>query len=230
MDKRTLLGKREYVMKDGNSFQVKIYQKSNNRGLSIRVVYGEMEAYVSSRTTFTDLDKFVTKVYNTKRNCIVNRPFMKEDVYIYLLGDKKYFTNDPSKKNDSNFFYIPKNCKDPLTRYKKLFLEWITPRVKQIGQRMGKDLTDWKIRTGLFLSFYGVCFPVKHQMKFDYRLFAYKEEIIDSVIYHEISHIYEIHHNDRFYKIVKLYCPEYDRLNSYIDQGRFEGEVDHYVF
>ncbi len=230
MDKRKFLGKRTYTMKDGVTFDANIYRKSTNRGMTIRVVYGEMEVYISTSTTFSSMDKFVASAYNKFKGRIVNRPFMKENIYVYVLGKKKYFTYDSKYKDHPDYFYLPANTKDPITRYKKLFLEYLKPRVIEIGKRMGRDLSDYIIRTGLFLSYYGVCFPTKKQFKFDYRLFAYKPEIMDSVIIHEIAHTYEIHHNERFYTIVKMYCPDYDKLNSEIDAGRFEGELDNYVF
>ncbi len=229
MDKRIYIGQREYHMTDGNSFVAKIYRKSNNRGISIRAVYGEMEIYISTYTSFSDMDKFVSSAYNKFKGKILNRPFMKENVYIYMLGKKRYFTYDPSKKDDPNYFFLPMNTKDPLTRYKKLFLIYLRERVNLLGKKMGRDLSSYIIRTGLFLSYYAVCFPTKHQFKFDYRLFAYKPEIMDSVIIHEIAHTYEIHHNERFYTIVKLYCPRYDYLNRQIENGKFEGEYQDYV-
>lgn len=230
MDKRQYLGTRTYDMSDGNHFEAKLYRKSNNRGITLRAVYGEMEAYVSTYTSLATLDRFIQTSYPKYANRILNRPFMKEGVYVYILGKKRYFSYDIKDKNDPHYFYLPSNTKDPLTRYKKMFLEYLQPRVVEIGRRMGKDLTSYRIRTGLFLSYYAVCFPTKKQFKFDYRLFAYKPEIMDSVIIHEIAHTYEIHHNNRFYTIVKMYCPNYDKLNREIENGRFEGEIDNYVF
>lgn len=229
MDKRKYLGSREYHMSDGNSFVAKIYQKTNGRGLSIRAVYGEMEIYVAPKVTFAMMDKFVSSAYSKYRDHILNRPFMKENVYIYMLGKKKYFTSDPTKKNHPDYFYVSPNTKDPLVRYKKLFLDYLQTRVVYLGKKMGKDLSSYIIRTGLFLSYYAVCFPTKKQFKFDYRLFAYKSEVMDSILIHEIAHTYELHHNDRFYTIVKMYCPLYDRLEHQIECGKFEGELDNYV-
>lgn len=230
MDKRIFLTTRTYRMPDGVTFTAKIYKKSNDRGMTLRAVYGEMEAYVSSRTNITDLDKFILKSYPKFSDRIMNRPFMIKDVYVYILGKKRYFSYDIKDKDDPSYFYIPSNTKDPITRYKKMFLEYLKPRLVEIGKRMGKDLSPYIVRTGLFLSYYAVCFPTKRQFKFDYRLFAYKPEIMDSVIIHEIAHTYEIHHNQRFYTIVKMYCPDYDKLNKEIERGRFEGELDNYVF
>jgi predicted metal-dependent hydrolase len=229
MDKRSFIGEREYLRKDGTTFKAKIYHKNNNNGITVRVVYGEMELYVSSYTTMSHLDEVVNRVALKYSDRILNRPFMKEGIYAYVLGKKRYFTNDVSLKDSDTFFYVPKTVKDPLTTYKKDFLAYIKPRVIALGTRMGVDLSLWKIRTGLFLTYYGVCFPTKHQLKFDYRLFAYQPAISDAIIYHEIAHTFDIHHDDRFYAIVKTYCPDYDALDEDIQAGRFEGRLDHYV-
>lgn len=230
MDKRELLETRPYTTKDGRSFTAKIYRKSNNRGLSMRIVYGEVEIYAGDYIPLSMIDRFVQTTVPKYPQRIVNRPFMVDGVYAYILGKKRYFTNNPAHKNDEEYFYVPSNVKDPITRYKAMFLKYLIPRVIEIGKTMGRDFSEWTIRTGLFLSYFAVCFPTKHQLKFDYRLFAYKPEISDSVIVHEISHTYEFHHNERFYRIVKLYCPNYDELDDEINCGRFEGRMDDYVY
>jgi hypothetical protein len=40
MDKRSFIGEREYLRKDGTTFKAKIYHKNNNNGITVRVVYG----------------------------------------------------------------------------------------------------------------------------------------------------------------------------------------------
>ncbi|MFA6861476.1 MAG: YgjP-like metallopeptidase domain-containing protein [Bacilli bacterium] len=230
MDKRKYLGYKTYSEPDGSQFTVNIYRKSNNNGVSLRIVYGQMEVYCSTYTNDYQIDHIVSVARKKYPDRIITRPYMKEGVYAYILGKKKYFTSDPKNMHNDTFFYVPSNVKDPVTRYKKLFLEYLKPHLVEVGKRMNQDLSDYKIRTGLFLSYYAVCFPTKRQFKFDYRLFAYKPEISDAIVIHEIAHTYEIHHNDRFYTIVKMYCPNYDELEKEINQGRFEGRIDNYVF
>jgi hypothetical protein len=228
MDKRNLIGERTYPLKDGSSFTAKIYYH-NARGLTLRIVYGTMELYVPRYATSAMIDKLVGIGLEKFPDRIINRPYLVPGVYAYVLGKKHYFSTDPKNKDSETYFYVPSNMKDPVTRYKKLFLDYVKPRAWEIGKRMGVDLSSYQIRTGLFLTYYGVCFPTKKEIKFDYRLYAYKPEISDSVIIHEIAHTFEIHHNDRFYTIVKLYCPNYDELEHDIDCGRFEGRMDNYV-
>lgn len=229
MDKRILLRKKTYQKSDGTSFEVPIYVKKNNRGISARLVYGELELYVSSYVTMKQIDDFVLKLVKEHPDHILNRPFMKEGIYCYVLGQKKMFTNDASLKNESTFFYVPKITKDPLNAYKKQALFYFKERVAYLAKKMHIDISSFVIRTGLFLSYYGVCFPTKKMMKFDYRLFAYKTEISDSILIHELAHTFEVHHNERFYAIVKMYCPDYDILEDDIRCGRFEGRLDRYV-
>lgn len=232
MDKREFLTYRHYKLSDGREFDADIYRKSNNHGMTLRVVYGSVEVYTSSYISLEKMDSFVYGCFkkHSYQGSILNRPFMKEDIYIYVLGRKKYFTSDPLLKDNSLFFYVPTNMKDPLVKYKKLFLEYLSKRVVEIGKTMGRDLSDFRIRTGLFLSYYAVCFPIKKQFKFDYRLFAYTPEVMDCIIIHEIAHTYEMHHDEKFYDIVYRYCKNYDALERMVEWGRFEGGNDDYVF
>lgn len=230
MDKRTLLTSKVFTMDDGYSLKVNVFLKKGKRGILARIEYGELCLYTNRVLSDEKLLSFVKKVYRLRKKQITQRPFRKENIYIYRLGKKCYFTNDSKKKGVEGYYYIPGNTKDPLTRYKKDFLSYLEPRVREIGKRRGVDFSSWTIRTGLFQSYYGCCAPKKKWVKFDYRLFAYKPEISDSVIIHEIAHTYEIHHNDHFYKIVHRFCPDYDYLQDELEKGHFEGELDNYVY
>ncbi len=226
MDKRKFLWLRELRLSDGRIFTVKVYQKSNNRGMSCRMVYGEIEAYISNHTTMYDLDKFLCRCIQKHPEKIIDRPYMKDGIYCYVLGKKRYFATRGKSGIDEMFFYLASNVKDYTVVYKRLFLSYLKERVPMLAKRMGLDVSDWSIQTGLFLSYYGVCFPTKHVLKFDYRLFAYKSEISDAILFHELTHILDIHHDERFYRIVKLYCPDYDYLESEIECGYFEGGMN----
>ena len=182
MDKRTLLTSKVFTMDDGYSLKVNVFLKKGKRGILARIEYGELCLYTNRVLSDEKLLSFVKKVYHLRKKQITQRPFRKENIYIYRLGKKCYFTNDIKKKGVEGYYYIPGNTKDPLTRYKKDFLSYLEPRVREIGKRRGVDLSSWTIRTGLFQSYYGCCAPKKKWVKFDYRLFAYKPEISDSVI------------------------------------------------
>ncbi len=226
MDKRKLVCKRDYTTLYGVDIEAKVYEKKSGSKMIIRYSYGELEVYVPQGVSVKRVDAFVTSFLDRNPDKYFWRPYYKEGVYIYVLGKKKFFTNDASRKDSPTYFYIPSTTKDPINRYKKNFLEYLSVRVVELGKKMGKDLSDYTIRTSLFLTYYGCCFPKEKQFKFDYRLFAFTPEIIDSVIIHEIAHTFEVKHSKRFYEIVRLYCPNYDELQQELRSGYFEGKID----
>lgn len=121
MDKRTLLTSKVFTMDDGYSLKVNVFLKKGKRGILARIEYGELCLYTNRVLSDEKLLSFVKKVYHLRKKQITQRPFRKENIYIYRLGKKCYFTNDIKKKGVEGYYYIPGNTKDPLTRYKKDF-------------------------------------------------------------------------------------------------------------
>lgn len=222
-DKRKSLGCCEFVLRDGRRIPVHLFLRSSGRSLSIRLSYGEVDCYVRPYHTMEQIQRLLERALSKREGFYLDRPFYKEGEYLFCLGKKKRIVYGTG--GDETAFVVRSNCKNPLVRFRALFQGYVEKRTKEIGRRMGLDLTGYRIRTGLFLSYYGCCFPTKKQIKFDYRLYAYQTQIIDSVIYHEVTHLFEKGHNDRFYKILYLYCPEYDKLNALLARGVFEGET-----
>lgn len=55
---------------------------------------------------------------------------------------------------------------------------------------------------------FGSC-SARGNISFSYRLMLYPEAAIDYVVVHELAHLYEMNHSQRFYKIVEKYLPDY---------------------
>lgn len=229
VDKRIYLTTIDVNVNNVDKISVNVYLKRSGRYISLRTSFGCMELYVFRDTSYKQMQELISKAikknYNSKN---MTKPFYKENVYIYVFGVKKYFTNDIKFKDDPSYFYVSKKCKDPLTIYKKLFLEYVSSRSIELGKKMNLNLSDFTFRTGLFLSYFGVCFPTKKQIKFDYRLFSFKQEVIDSVIYHELTHLFVLPHNDSFYKILYSYCPKYEEYTDLLNSGYFTGRDSYY--
>lgn len=221
MDKRNLLGIKKYSSKN-QIFDVYIYQKKSGNKTTLRTVYGTIEVYITKNISVNFLNKMIIDTLQKYPNKIINRPFYKEGEYFYILGQKKIITRDVSLKDNDNYFYIRSTCKDEITPYKKQALSFFKKRILEIGKLMDIDLSSYSIYSGLFISYYGCCFPIKKQLKFDYRLYAYTTNIIDSIIIHELAHILELSHSKNFYNIVYKYCPNYDKLTLMLNEGRFD--------
>ena len=55
---------------------------------------------------------------------------------------------------------------------------------------------------------FGSC-SSKGNISFSYRLMLYPRELVDYVIVHELAHLSEMNHSDRFYKIIESVLPDY---------------------
>lgn len=221
-DKRTLLGIKNYSYR-GQVFPVYFYLKKSGRGQTVRQVYGTVEMYITKKSTADSINKLLIRSLDLNKNNILDRPFYKEDEYIYVLGKKKNITRDPLFKKNNEYFFISDKCKDPISVYKKRFISYLKNRMLVLGKMMHHDLSSYRIQSAIFLTYFGCIIPSRKTFKFDFRLFAYKEEILDSVLIHEIAHIDHLNHSRDFYNLVYHYCPDYDILDSLIKEGRFDG-------
>ena len=221
-DKRTLIEIKNGKI-DDKDINIYVYQKSSGHNLSCRINYGQIEMYVPKYYLQKDFDLLLNKAISKKKNANLTIPFYRPDGYVYIFGKKRILTTDPFFKENEKCFYYSKNANDPIVKFKSDFLKYLKSHVVEMGAKFGIDLSMWKIRTGLFLSYYGVCFPQKKQLKFDFRLYSFRKEIIDSVIIHEICHTLESNHSNRFYSLVHSFCPNYDKLQDYLDRGIFDG-------
>ncbi|MBO5907268.1 MAG: M48 family metallopeptidase [Clostridia bacterium] len=75
---------------------------------------------------------------------------------------------------------------------------------KIMGLNYGRiTITSAKTRFGSCSS--------KGNISYSYLLLLYPEEAIDYVVVHELAHLLELNHSQRFYKIVEKILPDYKR-------------------
>lgn len=63
---------------------------------------------------------------------------------------------------------------------------------------------------------YGSC-SGKNRLCFTWRLMAYPDEAIDSVVVHELAHIVHKNHGPDFYALVKSVLPDYDQRKKLLE-------------
>ncbi len=62
-------------------------------------------------------------------------------------------------------------------------------------------------------------------LSFNRQLLSFSPHIVDAIIVHELAHYFQANHSDKFYKIVYQNLPDYDKLEMYIREGNFNGEM-----
>ncbi|KXK39713.1 MAG: metal-dependent hydrolase [Bacteroidetes bacterium OLB9] len=87
------------------------------------------------------------------------------------------------------------------------FLPMITQKVNYYNQRyFHKSINS--IRLKYNKSNWGSC-SVGKNLNFSVRLFFAPDDVIDYVVVHELAHLIEMNHSDRFWKIVADIIPDY---------------------
>ncbi len=110
---------------------------------------------------------------------------------------------------------IQKLSREELEDLAKRALEYIPRRAayyaKQMGVRYGRiTIRNQKTR-------WGSC-SGKGNLNFNCILMLTPPEVIDSVVVHELSHLKEMNHSDKFYREVYRVYPEYDRWHSWLKE------------
>lgn len=90
--------------------------------------------------------------------------------------------------------------------YRYLAADVIGGKVKTYASQMGLTPTSMRI-TGAATR-WGSCSGA-NSINFSWRLMMASEDVIDYVVVHELAHIAEHNHSERFWALVKRYMPDY---------------------
>ena len=98
----------------------------------------------------------------------------------------------------------------------ELFDEWlfeeaknyITERTKSLASLYGFNFDKVKVKK--LKSRWGSC-SVKRNLNFNYKLMCFNSKIIDYVIIHELCHLKEMNHSQKFWKLVSEIMPDYKK-------------------
>lgn len=87
------------------------------------------------------------------------------------------------------------------------FLPFIIDKVNYYNHRYFKKSIE-KVRLKYNKTNWGSC-STKKSLNFSVRLFFAPDDVIDYVVIHELAHLEEMNHSDRFWKIVADIMPDY---------------------
>ena len=113
---------------------------------------------------------------------------------------------------EEDCFYIPKfldseQIKAACVRlYKLIAKEELVRRTAEYARRMGVEPSAVKINSAA--TRWGSC-SGQNSINFSWRLIMADEDVIDYVVVHELAHIAEHNHSDRFWAVVQSVLPDY---------------------
>lgn len=100
---------------------------------------------------------------------------------------------------------------------KKLLAERIERLAPECEATVGKRASLYRIRD--MVSRWGTCNTATKAVTINLRL-AYREErFLRYILIHELTHLYEANHSERFYRYMDRFCPEWRQLRKELKQG-----------
>ena len=99
----------------------------------------------------------------------------------------------------------------------KDFLPYITQKVTEINaQYFKKEIKAVRLKYNH--SNWGSC-STDRNINLSTRLLFAPNPVIDYVIVHELAHLYEMNHSDRFWQIVQSVMPEYQKCEKWLKKN-----------
>lgn len=190
----------------GNKYNVYVNYKR------IRKIYFRIknyDIYVSCPifTTQAYIEKALLELLSKQKYS--NKPY--NDEYVYILGEKKYF--DDGFVRAFNHYVLFGNIDNFYENIKPYFLEYMTSLVREQEIIMGID-KPYKVRVKRAKTFFGCNYSKTHAITFDIILLHFSEDIIKSIVIHELCHDKIKNHKQEFYDLVLKYCPNYKTLHK----------------
>ncbi|MGA8265436.1 MAG: SprT family zinc-dependent metalloprotease, partial [Ignavibacteriaceae bacterium] len=184
---------------------------------------GDLEVILPRGFQITDAEKFLQKKSNWIRKHTKERKEFRNKFYLlgyeikvtqkYDLFVKRHkisFTN-----NHLDITSPAKSAEHSVMIYeawlKKLAKKTLTERVRKIASELNFKVGKIAIRGQK--TRWGSC-STNGNLSFNYSLLRFRKEIIDYVIIHELCHLKEMNHSERFWKLVEGYYPDYKNLRK----------------
>lgn len=182
---------------------------------------GELEVILPRGFKVTDAEKFLLKKSGWIKKHINKRKQLENK--FYLLGKEIKFTQNYdlfikrhkiSFKNGHLIVLSPADSADSL---EKIYESWLRKHAKKsLVERVHKIADSLGFKIGRITirgqkTRWGSC-STSGNLSFNYNLLRFRKEVIDYVIIHELCHLKEMNHSDKFWKLVEKYCPDYKVL------------------
>lgn len=176
----------------------------------LRMSDSEIERLVRTKEKW--IEKHLNDKLESNRQSADFRPGIGSDL---IFMGKKYKickSEEPTAGFDGEKFYVPDfleddEIKEPLIKvYKKLAEKLIKQKVREYSRVMRLSPSGVKINSAK--TRWGSC-SGKNSLNFSWYLILGSDEVIDYVVVHELAHIKEHNHSNRFWAVVESVLPDY---------------------
>ena len=186
---------------------------------SNRITYSFKEgAYYISSPNFASKESIMSGLTKCARTLLMKdlaKPKATNNKGIHIFGEYQLFDDGFVKVFGKSLLFL--NLTNFYEKIAPYFQKYLEGRVRYYEKIMGIP-KPYIVKVRNKRSNYGVNSRRTHTLTFASLLIHYSEELIDSVVVHELAHYYEFNHSTNFYNVVYRYMPDYDQRNYKIDK------------
>ena len=187
---------------------------------------GNIELIIPKRVTLKEGIKFLEskrewlklKVEKSKKQ---KQQFRYLGMEISLEHREQLKDNSVSMKLEGNKLLL-QSAGQSIKDERELFENWLQKRAEEYIPKRVKELSTkygftWKsVKIKKLTSRWGSC-SSKRNLSFNYKLMYFNAKIIDYVIFHELCHLVEMNHSQKFWHLVKSYVPNHRALRKQLN-------------
>ena len=197
--------------------------RSKRKTIALYVRSGVVDVRAPLRTPKYEIDRFIASKEKWIRSKLVyldERAERREsfslnydEVVIYrnrkypivqISGNRVVFDGDSFCMPQG---LTPEDIKAACVRiYKKLAKRDLNEKVQQFAKQLSVQPAAVKVNSAK--TRWGSC-SAKKNLNFSWRLIMADDSVIDYVVVHELAHLIELNHSNRFWAIVKSILPDY---------------------
>ncbi len=192
---------------------------------------GRLEVVLPRRYQLSDAENFIKK-----KSDWINKHLKKN-----ALDDERYFLLGNEIKIEQTFDLFVKRHKVSFVNYvlsftspagsvetkEELYENWLKKtakkslieRVNYIAEKFNFQVGKISIRSQQ--TRWGSC-SSKGNLSFNYNLLRFRKEVVDYVVIHELCHVKEMNHSEKFWNLVEKYCPDYKKLRKELKKHSFQ--------
>jgi len=166
-------------------------------------------------------NKYITQSRKSKREYVSGET-------LYVWGKQYYLQIKYGKRNslallDDNAIFTVKK-ESTVEQREKFIREWYR---KQLKEEITRLLPKWEKITGLkcntwqikyMTTRWGSCKPKAKKLCFNLQLAKKTPECLEYIILHELTHILEKYHNDKFKSFLDKYMPTWRKIKSKLNE------------
>ena len=166
------------------------------------------------------LKRIILRIQNQKEESFLSIKEVLEKGQFNFVGElyKLEYTKNQGVKLKENIFYINFHTKEQLIEKHiiNLLIEKYSIRIQAYVLQLNKSTYNFPIKNvelKYVKSKWGHC-THDNKLMFNLKLLNSSPQILDYVIYHEISHIKHKNHSQKFWNEVAIFCPNYKLLRK----------------